>query len=723
MSVLGKTVAAVRQRRAARAPAVENKTPVPFTGPAGVFGTSSDDSGKADPVYEMRAFGSVGTLFAIVNLTSESTSAVEWKLWRKSATGKKEDRVQVTTHAALTVWDNPNNFYSGQELRESGQQHVDLTGEGWLVVGRDPRFPTIPLELWVVRPDRISPVKSPTDFLTGYVYKGPGGELIPLPASDVMQIRMPNPLDPWRGIGAVQSVLTSLDSDRYSAEWNRNFFLNSAEPGGIIEVPEVLGDEEFKRMVMRWRQQHQGVAQAHRVGILENAKWVDRRFSMRDMQFTELRNVNKDDIREAFRIPKFALGIIEDVNRASAIASATWFAQYLTVPRLERWKSLLNKDFLPLFGATAVGLEFDYENPIPADAETDREDLTAHVNAVEKLIKLGFDPDEACDAVGLPRMKFEKPAPPPQLAPPGAEPDDDESAPDAKALNRAMMAAIMAQSNRLLELTEAGHGAHARDRSPFGASLPDIDLDGVQEDWEAQLGALMDTWAEVTGRQTDEIIEQVRAAVNNHDPQALSMVIVTTSAATQFLAESMIRLAEKASGRVVDEAKDQGVTISDAAVADAGTLLALAAVTAALLGQSLANAGAREALRRYAPGASGDAVAGAVRAHLDALSPAYLEAQLGGALTSAQNEGRIATMLAGPVASLYASEVMDKRTCGPCSRVNGKFLGVTDDISTPARIDQVYPNGGYAECEGGVRCRGTVVAVWRPETVGGTVTE
>lgn len=719
MSVVGKTVATVQNRRERRA-AARNQTPVPFTGPAGVFGSSIDDTGKADPVAEMRAFGSVGTLFAIVNLTSESTSAVTWKLWRKSPSGKKEDRIEVTQHAALTVLNNPNKFYTGQEMVESAQQHVDLTGEGWLVVGRHPQIPSIPLELWVVRPDRIEPVKSPTDFLTGYLYKGPSGELIPLPVTDVMQLRMPNPLDPYRGLGPVQSVLTALDSDRYSAEWNRNFFINSAEPGGIIEVPESLGDEEFKRMVLRWRQQHQGVAQAHRIGILENAKWVDRRFSMRDMQFTELRGVTKAEIREAFRMPKFALGDVEDVNRASAVASAAWFGQYITVPRLERWKGLLNTNFLPLFGATATGLEFDYENPVPPDAESEREDLTAQVNAVDKLIRVGFDPDEACDTVGLPRMKFEKPEPPPALnAPPDQSGDDPTS---DKALNRAMAAALMAQSTRLLEL-EAGHGAHARDRGPFGASLPDIDLDGVQEDWEAQLAALMETWAEVTGRQTDEIVEQVRAAVNNHDPQALSMIMVTTTAASRFLAESMVELAEKASGRVVGEARDQGVTIPDAAGADAGTLLALATVTAALLGQGLANAGAREALRRFAPGADGDAVAGAVRTHLGDLSPAYLEAQLGGALTSAQNEGRLATMLAGPVASLYASEVMDKRTCKPCSRINGRFLGVTDDISTPARVDQVYPNGGYAECEGGVRCRGTVVAVWRPETVSGTVGE
>ncbi|KKK81335.1 hypothetical protein LCGC14_2814460, partial [marine sediment metagenome] len=59
---------------------------------------------------------------------------------------------------------------------------------------------------------------------------------------DVVQLKMPNPLDPYRGMGPVQSILADLDSERYSAAWNRNFFINGAEPGGIIEVDRRLDD-------------------------------------------------------------------------------------------------------------------------------------------------------------------------------------------------------------------------------------------------------------------------------------------------------------------------------------------------------------------------------------------------------------------------------------------------------------------------------------------------
>jgi hypothetical protein len=47
-------------------------------------------------------------------------------------------------------------------------------------------------------------------------------------------------MDPYRGMGVVQTILVDLDATRASAEWNRNFFLNSAEPGGIVEVDRRL---------------------------------------------------------------------------------------------------------------------------------------------------------------------------------------------------------------------------------------------------------------------------------------------------------------------------------------------------------------------------------------------------------------------------------------------------------------------------------------------------
>lgn len=377
-------------------------TPIPFASRAasyGVFGSNRTAEGQ------MRAMSTVGTLFAIVDRTSNATALVDWKLWRKAKSGRDEDRVEVTSHAALDLWNRPNAFMPRQEFVESSTQHYDLTGESWWVIARATGF-SVPLEMWPVRPDRITPQPDPEHFLKGYVYTSPDGEQIPLELDEVIQLRRPNPLDPYRGLSPVLSILPDLDTSRYAAEWSRAFFINSAQPGGIIEVPSALSDAQFDELRERWNEQHRGVGNAHKVAILEHGKWVDRTISQRDMQFVELRGATADRVREAYGISKTAIGDFEDINRASALAAKSWFAEQQTIPRLERIKAALNFELLPMFGRAAEGLEFDYCNPVPADPETEATQLTARANAAAALRTAGWDPAGILSAVGLPEIPF-----------------------------------------------------------------------------------------------------------------------------------------------------------------------------------------------------------------------------------------------------------------------------------------------------------------------------
>ncbi|MBO3751544.1 phage portal protein [Streptosporangiaceae bacterium NEAU-GS5] len=382
---------------------IRNDAPIPYTGRRSGSLASALAATPAGREAELQAMGSVGTLFAIVDAIADGTAQVEWALWRKAKSGKPEDRTPVTSHAALDLWNSPNDFYTQQDFVETFQQHMELTGEGWWVIARNPAMRSIPLELWPVRPDRIAPVPDPKTFISGYVYTSPDGERVPLELDEVIQLKRPNPADPYRGLGPVQAVLVDIDSTKYSALWNRNFFLNSAEPGGVIEVPNELGDEQFNQLRDRWREQHRGVAAAHRVAILEGgAKWVDRKFTQRDMQFAELRGVSREIIREAYRFPKPMLGTVEDVNRANADAGEVVFARWLIVSRLRRIKRALNFKLLPMFGRPAEGLEWDFTSPVPEDQELESKLVVANAEAAQLYVAAGFTGDSVREALSLP---------------------------------------------------------------------------------------------------------------------------------------------------------------------------------------------------------------------------------------------------------------------------------------------------------------------------------
>jgi HK97 family phage portal protein len=366
----------------------------------GLFGTGS-------PEALLRTYGSVGTIFAIVDRIITATGAAHWHLYRSAKPG--QERTEIFAHPALDLWRKPNPFYDQTEFVETFQQHLDLVGETIWYVARSKAGFGPPMELWPIRPDRVQPVPDPVEFIKGWVYQCPGQPAMPWEPNEVIQLKRPNPLDPYRGLGPVQSILVDIDSERFAAAWNANFFRNSAEPGGIIQVDKHLSDAEFDEMRLRWQEQHQGVANAHRVAILEHGTWVDRKFSQRDMQFEQMRGVNREIIREAFGFPKPMLGATDDVNRANAEAAEVVFARWLIEPRLKRIKRALNEKLLPMYGTAGTGIEFDYDDPCPKDQAAEGTLLVQTVTAAKMLIDSGFDQADVLLQLALPAIKVSGP--------------------------------------------------------------------------------------------------------------------------------------------------------------------------------------------------------------------------------------------------------------------------------------------------------------------------
>jgi HK97 family phage portal protein len=632
----------------------------------------------------MESYATIGTFHAIVNRLATGVAQVDWKLWRSAKSGKDEDRQEVTVHAALDLLENPTPFHSRAEMMEAVQQHNDITGLGYLVLGRAVKSGP-PINMYYVRPDRMAPLPHASKYLEGYVYFGPDGEKVFLEVDEVLQLRCPDPRDPFGGIAPIQSVMTEAQSYRYAQQWNRNFFLNDASPGGIIQLDKRLSDPDFFKLRDRWRQSHQGVGNAHRVGILEQGKWVERSFNQRDMQFVEMAGLSSKAIREAYGFPKFALGDVEDVNRASAEASDVMLARWLINPRLERWRGMLNNRLLPLFGPTGVGLEFDYEDPVPPDQAAEDLSLEARTRVYVSLIGVGVDPADASSVTELPVMTVT----PPALPAPSAPPPFDRS---------------------------HNHGPRNADDLDPAEAARIAQLEQVQTDWQAALDTVMTQWAPVNSAIRDSIYTQIRAAVTAGSPAELAALTLPPEPVddgTTILAAAMAGLAVAASQRAVDEAAAQGVNLDPVALSESEMTEWAGAVTV-IIGSRLLVSASREAVRRATPTSTPDEVVQGVRTHLEGLSDRDHLDQLGGALTNAQNSARIETMRAGPQAEYYADETLDENTCGPCAAVDRKWLG-----ETLAEVERLYPNGGYVDCLGRERCRGTVVAIWRPETTTG----
>jgi HK97 family phage portal protein len=666
------------------------EAPVPYTARrSGLVTMLGGSSGMGDNrEQQAAAYSSNGTLFAIVGGIAQDVAAVKWGLWKQTPSGKAEDRPPVTSHAALDVWEHPNPVLtkSSQSYVEVVQQHIDLTGEGWNLMSRH-RLADWPIELWPIYPHRMEPVPSekPGQVLAGYVYSSPDGEQVPLEVADVGLIRQPHPLDFLRGLGVVAAIATDLECAHESGQWNRNFFRNSAVPGGIIEFPTSLTDDEFDTFRARWREQHQGVSNAHRVAMIEmGAKWVDRAYSMRDMQFVELRGVSREAIREAYRYPTAMLGESKDVNRAVAEAHKSIYAEIILVPRLRRWKAWLNTEFLPAFGDTAKGLEFDFVSPVNGDADAVNAERESKATAAKMYIEMGWEPESVKAALDLPEALVWAGGPEPQPAAPAGQP------------------ALQVDSWRALTGAITGHA----EPSPLAAAaeIPP-GIAAVQADWQAALDQSAADWQQPIEEQQDSLAAQVGIVLAAGSLLGLVGLTVTTAGMASVLSAAMAALATTAAKRVVEEAAAQGVTVTPI-VFGAETFQQAAEVTAALCGQRWAMSAAGEAHRLAGYGQTPDQVSEAVRTHLAGLSDAPVRDALGGALTRAQNVGRLETIRHAPAARWFAAETLDGNTCRYCKSIDGH------EFATLERARYAYAGGGYILCDGRERCRGMVIPIW-----------
>jgi hypothetical protein len=233
------------------------------------------------------------------------------------------------------------------------------------------------------------------------------------------------------------------------------------------------------------------------------------------------------------------------------------------------------------------------------------------------------------------------------------------------------------------------------------------DLDAT---WRAARDQLIEAWLVVRDGQIDHLSAQIEAA--GDDLEALAAIAAT--AGSTDADEIAVRLRDMADFGVRtarDEATAQGHSLPAPAMSDVQVMLeARAQAVAGLLTRALSEAAARQAVQRTGGALAPTEVATEVADHLRGLSNAYLEEQLGGALTAGLNTGRRTAMGGAPAGTrFFASELLDTNTCGPCSLRDGHEY---DDLVT-AEAD--YPVGGYHLCDGGVRCRGTLVAIY-PES-------
>ena len=636
-----------------------------------------------------------GLLFQIAAVRARRLASAKFELVRvddadNSANVDLSDNdLYDRPHIADQVWRKPNPFFTGTAFLQLWSMHWDLLGERHIAptmkrVGAI--GPTIPTELWLLDPRGMTPIPHPTKYLVGWHYRPPTGIEMPVGLDEVWSGLFPNPADPYRGVAALSGAGVDLAAGKSAAEAQEALLENDGQPGMVIETLEKLTDSEFKRLQKELRESHSGPRKRGVPLLVEKGKLNFTGWSPKEMEFSTGREQLDHSVRQAFGVSKTILGIGEDVNRATADVARALEAENHTLPKLVEVQEFLNGEFLPAFAALRGPVAYRFVDPRPTRVDEEVSDRDSRVGMFQALVAAGADPADAVVVAGLPEVPFEapSPAPPPPQLPPAAPDIDDDG-----------------------DEVDGGPGAALLARVTAEEVPPELQV--IQDDWDAALAAVMAAYAGVKTAWLVWALDQIRSRLASGRPLGtLQLPSGEVVAMVDVAATAELGMAETAAGRVVEEIRGEVDEADRAGVVPVAAVDndSIAVDTAWLLAGAFIGSIVSETIRLNEPGSKPDEVVSAVRQFVIRLADAGPKDRFKALLTRAQNRARVATIELAAKSGLVvfeASESLDANSCGPCRGIHGTRF------ESAAEARRAYPASGFKDCDGGARCRGTIV--------------
>ncbi len=291
-----------------------------------------------------------------------------------------------------------------QPLLEVLAAQLMLHGNAYVQILRDASG--VPVELYPLRPERISVAAGEDGWPSGYTYRLAERSIaIALEDEDgwpnVIHLKAFHPGDDHYGAGSLAAAHKAVAIHNAAADWNRSLLENAARPSGALvyksDDTAGLTTEQFDRLKDELAQAFQGESNAGRPMLLEGGlSWQAMALSPADMDFATLKAAAARDIALAFGVPPMLLGLPGD-NTYSNYREANRALWRLTLlPLATKLLSGIAHGLEPWFPGASLVIDLDR---VPALAE-DREKLWSQVAGADFLTReekrslLGIDNKE-----------------------------------------------------------------------------------------------------------------------------------------------------------------------------------------------------------------------------------------------------------------------------------------------------------------------------------------
>lgn len=295
---------------------------------------TSDDSGYFGREFDIRstpgrikgAYTKEPWMFASASLIARTLATVPLRCYKPGT----DEAIEKHPLQALLDAGTPNQ--SPLEARWVSYLDLILGGNFFLIIEED--YKTLaglgPVELVELVFDRDRCLVNAIDV---YGFGGASQKTARFPIEYVVHAKLPNPFTPYYGMSLYTAAARPILLDRYKNEYEMAFYLRGATAAGIVETTEDLSKNRFKRLMATFEQTFTGRANWWRTLFMpKGSTWKSGSLTMAEAQHLEGLRENRKTILAVIGVPPSAVGLVEDVNRATAETQERYFWTNTIVP-------------------------------------------------------------------------------------------------------------------------------------------------------------------------------------------------------------------------------------------------------------------------------------------------------------------------------------------------------------------------------------------------------
>ena len=359
-------------------------------------------------------------VYSAVEKRAKLIASVPWQVKIKR-NGELQDAPE--NHPLAVLLQRPNPDQSLYELMYEASQSLDLSGNAFISeIKAGAR--NLPTQLWLLSSKymRIAPGR---EKLIDYFEYDNTGIKRRIDTEDMVQLRMPNPDDPYWGMPVLKAAGMAADVDREAAIFQKVSLQNRGLSDIAVKLPDGATQQQADQVRDALAKRNGTPANA-RAPIVSSGEVSQLNQTAAEMDFVNSRKANWAEIAAVFGVPLASLGFTENVNLANAKEMNRSLWQDTIIPQLELIKRQLNQQLAIEFGADVV-ISYDLSNVAALQEDLDKKLVNAEslwrmgvpFNVINQKLELGLDDIEGGDIGYLPTgvlpVGFESPAPEQQM--------------------------------------------------------------------------------------------------------------------------------------------------------------------------------------------------------------------------------------------------------------------------------------------------------------------